>query len=89
MGVIEPIEGLTHLRLHLLGAGIALVKVDALGVELVEQVIPDDAGIDAGNGDLRAVVADAGVANLGRHVDKVAHNVLKTGGGGAFVRKPH
>ena len=86
---VEPAESGSNLGLHLLGAWVAGVDVHRLWVKFIQQVVPDNARDNAGHGDLRAVVADAGVPHLGRHVDKVAHNVLKTGGGGAFVRQTH
>ena len=89
VGIIKPVEGRLHTRLHLLKARIALIELDLLRVKVVEQPVPDDLAHYAGHGDLSAVVADACLADAGGHVDKMAHYVLRAGGGRAFVRKPH
>ena len=89
VGIVQPVKRSLHARLHFLKAGVALVKIDLLRVEVVEKPIPDDLAHDAGNGNLCAVVADAGLADAGGHVDKMAHYMLRAGGRGAFVCKAH
>ena len=73
VGVVKPIKSGLDLRLHLFQGGKAFLQIDTLRVKLRQEPVPDDLGDDAGNGDLRAVIADAGLADAGCHVHKMAH----------------
>ena len=89
MGVVQPVERGFNAWLHFLETRIAGVGVDRLRVKLMQQVIPQNAGDDAGDRHLGAVVADPGFPHTGRHIDQVAHHVLRAGSRGALVGQAH